>query len=93
VARKYKVSRYLVSKLVCLAQREPEKLRQRKEAEKDRLRKIEAIKESTNKLLDRNVAVVSCKQIQQQVFDDHQGGIGSKLIRYVMTKEMNLVFR
>ena len=44
-------------------------------------------------MLDRNVAVVSCKQIQQQVFDDHQGGIGSKLIRYVMTKEMNLVFR
>ena len=87
------MSRYLVSKLVCLAQREPEKLRERKEAEKARFCKIALIKDTTNKLLNRNVAVTSCKQIQQKVAEDYEIPVGSKLVTYVMTKEMNLVYR
>jgi len=93
VARKYRVSRYLVSKLVCLAQREPEKLRERKEAEKARFCKIALIKDTTNNLLDRSVAVTSCKQIQEKVAEDYSIPVGSKLVTYVMTKEMNLVYR
>ena len=51
-ARKHRVSRYLVSKLVCQARREPEKLRERKDAEKDRLLRIKFIKKTAGELLD-----------------------------------------
>jgi len=76
-----------------MAQREPEKLRERKEAEKARICKIAIIKTATNNLLDRSVAVTSCKQIQEKVAEDYSIPVGSKLVTYVMTKEMNLVYR
>ena len=65
------MSRYLVSKLVFLSQREPEKLRERKEAEKLRLAKIAVVKEATNELLDKRLAVASCKQIQEKIVEDY----------------------
>ena len=65
------MSRYLVSKLVCISQREPEKLRERKEAEKLRLAKIAVVKETTNELLDNRLAVSSCKQIQEKIVENY----------------------
>ena len=78
---------------MCQAQKEPEKLRERKQREKERILRIEVVKEATNELLDNGSAVASCKQVQEKVVDDYDMRVGSKLVNYVMRKEMNLVYR
>ena len=88
----FRVSKYLVSKLVCMAQREPEKLRERKQKEKDREQKINIVKVAANQMLKRDSLIPNSKQLQEKVADDFKVPVGSKFVRYVMKKEMKLVY-
>ena len=55
--------------------------------------RIAIIKEAADDLLDRKLSVASCKQIQKKVLDEYQMTVGSKLVSYVIKKEMNLVYK
>ena len=55
---------------MCTAQREPEKLRERKQKEKLREAKIQVIKDTTNSMLDAGVFISNAKLVQDKVVDN-----------------------
>ena len=82
-ARKFRVSKHLVSKLVCMAQKEPEKLRERKQREKERQAKINVVKVAANQLLKKDGLISSSRLLQEKIADDFKVPVGSKFVRFV----------
>jgi hypothetical protein len=64
VARKFRISIQLVSKLVVEARRQPEKLRDMKAKEKQQREAMKVTKQVTSEMLKKNKSIRSCQQVQ-----------------------------
>ena len=60
-ARRYRVSMSLVSRLVCMAKKNPSLVRERKQKEKDREQRSNMIMSAAEEMLRSDTAITSCR--------------------------------
>lgn len=93
MARKFRISIQLVSKLVVEARRQPEKLRDMKAKEKKQREAMKVTEQVASEMLKRNKSIRSCQQVQIEIKAQHQIELSKVAIRHVMRKELGLGYR
>ena len=70
VALKFEVSPVLVSKLYCLAKRDPAKLEQKKLEQQGKERVRELVQGHAEEVLAKGKAITSCRMVQRRILDE-----------------------
>ena len=93
MARRFRLSPQLVSKLFVEARKQPEKLREKKAAEKRRLQALQATESVASGMLVRDRAIRTSQQVQHEVKAQHQVELSQAVIRSVLRKQLGLGYR
>jgi len=93
IARHHGVTLKLVSKLVCQARKEPEKLRERKQKEKAREEMNSMIEATTSEMLNSNMTITSIDQVKKKIKQEHEVELSTNAVQKVMKQSMGLSYR
>ena len=93
MARRFRLSPQLVSKLFVEARKQPEKLREKKAAEKRRLQALQATESVASGMLASGKSIRSSQQVQREVKSQHQIELSKVDVRRILRKELGLGYR
>ena len=93
VAKKFRISAQLVSRLVVEARKQPEKLREKKAREKQQLEALQATESVASEMLACGKSIRSSQQVQMQVEAKHQVELSRAAVRRILKKELGLGYR
>ena len=92
-ARRFRVSMNLVSRLVCMAKKNPSLLRERKQKEKEHQQKRDMIISAAQEMLNSNIAITSCRIIKEKVEHKNDIQLGKATVNQVLRNDMGLLYR